>query len=362
MINDPKGALRNMDSHGTTPRILLIEDDIDTADLISEVLCDHFRANCVHHIETIAQMDTININTFDIIFSDFNLPDGTGLDILALCMNTETNPAVIMVTGQNEIETARQAIRAGAYDYIIKSPNFLDVIPLTAEKNIVVRRIKKENAELQVQLEESLDQIRESNEQLGAMIERLEEMALTDQLTGLANRHCLSETLTRMYAASDRYGTSLSCIMIDLDGFKGLNDTEGHQRGDELLCLAGRIITANCRQADIAARYGGDEFIILLPQTDCDTAANLAERIYHDFTKATRSFGRRPLPISLSLGIACTNVSQPAKGEHLISHADNALYAAKQAGKGRIMLCEPDGETAVRHQLSLTRTPFEPIP
>lgn len=343
------------------PKILIIEDDTDTATIMADILCDHFQEDCVRYTDSIANAAQENLAEIDLVICDYNLPDGNGLDALKILLKGKPDLPVIVVTGENEISIVLQAIKSGAYDYVVKSVNALEAIPLTVEKNLAVWRIKQENILLQNRLEESLAQIRESNEQLASMIERLEEMALTDPLTGLSNRRRLTEMLSRMFAVSSRYKSSLSCIMIDLDGFKEINDTEGHLRGDELLCLTSKIIKRNCRAADIAARYGGDEFVVLLPQTDRDTAANLAERLYSEFIKTVLRFEGKTSKVTLSLGIASTIISKPANGEQLIAHADRALYAAKKAGKGQIMLCESDGHTFVGHQVMSTGTPFESV-
>src|SRR6185436_6180964 len=107
----------------------------------------------------------------------------------------------------------------------------------------------------------------------------LEQMAATDPLTGLYNRRHFARVLEQLFAEAQRYDKDLACVMIDLDGYKQLNDTYGHQIGDQLLTMAGKVITANMRRMDIAARYGGDEFVLLLPQAGVEEANNAATRI-----------------------------------------------------------------------------------
>ena len=113
--------------------------------------------------------------------------------------------------------------------------------------------------------------------------------AATDPLTGLYNRRHFSRVLDQLYAEAQRYNKDLSCVMIDMDGFKQLNDTFGHQVGDQLLVLAGKVISANMRRMDVAARYGGDEFVLLLPHANADEAAGVAQRIRAEFKQASAS-------------------------------------------------------------------------
>ena len=328
-----------MDPGSDLPNLLIIEDDADTASLIVDTLTVHFKRPCICKAGTIQAALACDIHAIHLVLCDYNLPDGTGLDALRRLLALRPDLPVVMVTGQNEISTALEALRLGAYDYVVKAGEFLSIIPLTVEKNLARWRIKQENARLQRELETSLRQLQESHEQLSAMVAALEEMALTDALTGLSNRRRLNDALPRMFAEAQRYGTDLSCVMIDLDGFKALNDTLGHQRGDEVLRLAGRIVRANCRAADLAARYGGDEFVVVLPQTDCQTASVLAQRILREFDEASPALSAGAVkPVSMSAGIACSRTCRPTNGEQLLKIADQTLYAAKAAGKARIML------------------------
>jgi len=330
-------------SQTVPPNILVIEDDPDTRLLITDALTDHFQSDCVAAISTVAESEDVDLEPIDVVLCDYNLPDGCGIDILRSMIARQSDILFIMLTGEREVELAIEAIHAGAADYVLKTPQLIDVIPLVIEKNLVVWRIKQENLALQSKLEDSVYQVQDANAQLQTLVVRLEQMALTDDLTGLYNRRHLSQTMNRMFSESIRYDTELSCLMIDLDGFKQVNDTLGHQKGDDLLIKIGHIITSNCRESDVPARYGGDEFVILLPETNLDTAVIVAERMRKQFDN-TRKFpdstisNTDKLSISISVGIASRKSTTPNSAEHLIADADNALYSAKRIGRKCTMI------------------------
>ena len=152
---------------------------------------------------------------------------------------------VLMVTGENVGPIAAEAVRRGASDYVVKLGEYLFTIPLVVEKNLTLAKIKRENESLRRELERALAEVRDKNAQLQQSLRRLEEVAATDPLTGLYNRRHFSQLLEQLFAESQRYDNDLSCVMIDLDGYKQLNDAYGHQVGDQLLVLAGKVILAN---------------------------------------------------------------------------------------------------------------------
>jgi len=185
------------------------------------------------------------------------------------------------------------------------------------------------------------DQILRLNADLEERVQQrtrqLRELASRDPLTGLYNRRHFSEVLTARFSESVRYGAELSCLMMDLDDFKTVNDRFGHKTGDDVLILAARTITSQLRAADVAARFGGDEFIVLLPQTDAERAAVVAERVYAKF-KQELAEQHPQVSVSISIGIASVADTESETGEGLTHVADDALYQAKSLGKSRIVM------------------------
>ena len=162
-------------------------------------------------------------------------------------------------------------------------------------------------------------------------------MSITDPLTGLLNRRYLEERLTEELNRSTRYSYSMSCLMIDIDDFKNYNDRNGHQAGDVALKITAHSLKAALRSADIACRYGGEEFCILLPQTSVTEAGVIAERMRQKVTETDYPYGKsQPMgTVSISIGIS-TFARHIDTAESVIAAADRALYNAKRQGKNRI--------------------------
>jgi two-component system, cell cycle response regulator len=320
-------------------RILVVEDDPDQRDLIRETLQDHFGAETVTCAEGGHEVLGWDLTKFDAILTDFNLPDISGMDFLRAILQRCDRP-VIVVTGENVRQTASLAIRAGAYDYIVKAGDYLFTIPLIVEKNVEAWKVKQENRRLHEQQQQASREISIKNQQLKESLQKLEQMAATDPLTGLYNRRHFGEVLERYFAEAQRYGKDLACVMCDLDGYKKLNDTMGHQFGDKILQVTAKIITWNLRVMDVAARYGGDEFVILLPHASSELARNVGERIHAQFTFQMKSLIPAELPLSISMGIASVQHNRPANSDQLVAVADEALYEAKHGGKNRTVISE----------------------
>ncbi|MDX6506769.1 MAG: two-component system, cell cycle response regulator [Gaiellaceae bacterium] len=165
---------------------------------------------------------------------------------------------------------------------------------------------------------------------------RVASQATTDGLTGLANRRTLDEELALEWRRADRVGESLAFVLLDLDNFKGVNDTHGHPAGDAVLRAVGGILAAGVRQVDLAGRYGGEEFALVLPETDLTGALKLAERLRAALEAAPIELpGGEKLHTTASFGVAVKDTLATPDG--LVSAADEALYAAKRAGKNRVV-------------------------
>jgi two-component system cell cycle response regulator len=323
-----------------TLRLLVIEDDPDQMELLRQTLEDHFGAGTVRGAGSLHEACAQDWSAFHLILTDYNLPDGSGMELLEL-IKARCGTPVILVTGENVGRTAAEAIRRGATDYIVKVADYLYTIPLVIEKNLTVAKIKRENESLRNELELALSELRSKNRQLEESLQRVEEVAATDPLTQLYNRRHFGRVSEQMFAEAQRFDSELSCVMIDLDGYKQLNDTHGHQTGDQLLILAARAITANLRRMDVAARYGGDEFVLLLPRASAPDSQTVVTRIRDDFQSASAALLSQPRGVTMSIGIASVKSETVVSTDQLIGRADAALYRAKAEGRNRIIVSKP---------------------
>lgn len=321
------------------PRLLLIEDDPDTADLIIETLHDHFGVGCCEHVVDCAAARSAKIDHLDLVLSDMNLPDGSGLEVMEALLARRADLPIVFVTGENILSNAVAAVKRGAYDYVVKAGDYLFTIPVVVEKNLELWRIKRDNQRLASELAETLEAVRTKNRQLEEAVGRAERLAATDPLTGLANRRAFNTALGQRFAEAQRSGGDIAVLMMDLDGFKGLNDHAGHPAGDRMLVTAARAVENNCRHSDVAGRFGGDEFVVVLPSTGLEFARNIAERIRADFEKAAAMACRElehPGVVTMSAGLATLRGSDSTGYDQLVARADAALYAAKAGGKQRL--------------------------
>jgi diguanylate cyclase (GGDEF)-like protein len=215
------------------------------------------------------------------------------------------------------------------------SPHLIEMVEgLAAQAATAVQAIA-----VYQELAASKRQLQRLNEQLQESMSVQHHLARADTLTGIPNRRYLDETLETECARASRYGQPLSVVMADLDNLKHVNDLHSHQRGDDGLRHVAHIAREVCRQADMVGRYGGDEFVFVLPATRLAEAAELAERFRNTLAASPVTTGLgESIPLTVSLGVAeydSTTMSSPML---LIDRADRAMYAAKSAGRNRTML------------------------
>jgi diguanylate cyclase (GGDEF)-like protein len=245
------------------------------------------------------------------------------LDGLQACRLLKEDPAtrdipVIFLSALDDTATKVSGLSLGANDYISKPFRVEELLARVA----VAIRLKRER-----------DRLRESAEELRLRAEAASEMSMTDALTGLLNRHGLQRALQRELSEARRYARTLSCLLLDVDFFKSVNDTHGHAAGDAALTQAARVLTESVRGSDVVCRYGGEEFLVLAPETDARGALALAEKVR--LAVSSRLFGEGPLAFPLTLSAGVAELRPGESGNDMIARADEALYQAKQNGRNR---------------------------
>jgi diguanylate cyclase (GGDEF)-like protein len=254
---------------------------------------------------------------FPLMITDWEMPE---MDGVALCRALRSKEQgytyIILLTSRDAIEHLVAGLQSGADDYLIKPV----VEPELIARLNTGRRI--------VTLERSLRAANEENRRL----------SITDPLTGVHNRRFLMEQLPREIDRAARYGRQLSAIMCDVDFFKKINDTHGHQTGDEVLKWFGNALKTGMRTADWIARYGGEEFVIVLPETNVGNAAIAAEHLRKHIAEQPVRAGGQEFNVSASFGVSGwrDKVPQGATLDTLMAHCDSGVYASKAAGRNRI--------------------------
>jgi two-component system, cell cycle response regulator len=261
----------------------------------------------------------------DLVILDVVMADVDGFAVcrwLKMTSDTRDIP-VIMLTVKADVHDRVEGLNVGANDYLPKP---------FADEELEARIL----AALRVRATQS--ELRERNQQLEAMIHRVEALAITDPLTGLFNRRRFADVLRREFAVTKRYQNVLSCLMIDIDHFKLINDHHGHDFGDSVLKDVATTLLHNLREVDLACRYGGEEFAVLLPHTAKENALVVAERITRCVRELKLEPGGATVSVSVSIGIASTKDVTTNEAEELVRSADVALYEAKRLGRDRIVI------------------------
>jgi diguanylate cyclase (GGDEF)-like protein len=257
--------------------------------------------------------DALQRGSIDLVFMDVQMPGKSGMEWLGEFVNKQIAP-VIMLTGCNDEEIAAESIQLGAVAYLPKTKLGPEKLALTIDASI--ERWKQ-------------------NLQIKADQEEMERMANYDLLTGLYNRRAIMSKLEEYIKCARRYHEQISLFMIDIDDFKKINDQYGHIWGDNALAKVATLMRTSIRETDIAGRYGGDEFIIILPYTDLKYAYVIADRVRKTI-QSTRIDKSEIESFSLTISSGIAAWSQNDDCYSFLSRADKALYKAKNGGRNRI--------------------------
>lgn len=311
-----------------TNKVLVVDDDASILGVIAEVLEDE--GYIVYTASSGEEaVELLGENVFALVMSDIRLPGMNGVAVLEHVKQVSERTNVIMITSHASLETSIDSIKKGAYDYLLKPFEDLSLISNAAKRAVDAFNFDVERSQL-------IRSLKLSNQELERANERLHGLAIRDGLTDLFNHRHINEILDEQIRISALEDSSMSLIFVDVDKFKEFNDEYGHHHGDIILRELAALMRENVRNKDFVARWGGEEFVVLSPNTDEADAMRLAESLRrviaeHEFIRDSREFD---LPITISAGVASTH-SHKSKAA-LIEAADAALYEAKENGRNQV--------------------------
>jgi len=310
---DPATTL--MDAN-PTGRLLIIEDRPESVAWFSQALAPGHEVASVDTFEE--ALVRVRGGDYDLIVVSLGM---RGFDGLRLCSQLRSLPEgrnvpILVVVADGDRRKLNQALEMGVNDYLTRP----------VDKNELVARVRTQLRKKRYQ-----DRLRH-NVQLSL------EMAITDQLTGLHNRRYMARHLDNLVSQSARTGKPLAFLIMDVDFFREVNNNHGHDIGDEVLREFASRISANVRGIDLACRYGGEEFVVVMPDTDMGLAFSIAERLRRSIETTPIVISRAPgkINITISIGIAATT-GPGDNAEALLHRADQALYSAKRNGRNRVV-------------------------
>lgn len=307
-----------MDIEAKERRLLVVDDDPDSLEIISEALSWEG-----YQVKTAASgpeaLELLQDWRPDLVLLDVNMPGVSGVQTLKDLRQREKYVSVMFISGNSSTEAVISGLDSGADDYI---PKPFDPLELLARVRTQLR-------------------IKDLNDQLRVANEKLKELVDTDDLTGLFNMRSVYQRLESEMERARRFGRQVCVVMMDMDHFKSVNDGHDHLFGSFVLSEVGAIVKQCIRSIDLGARYGGDEFLIVLTETNAEGAMHFCERLRKEITGKLFKSGKDEMKLTCSIGFAITapgdNITD-ARG--LVRTADHALYEAKRSGRNCIRFVE----------------------
>jgi len=316
------------DKQERTPTLLIVDDDPSTAKLIRQWFADTM--DIVEAGDGLDGVQRAIEGQPDLLLLDLRMP---GLDGIGVARQLKDDPRtstipILVMSACRDTESKVEAFTAGADDYVTKPCELMEV-------EARLRSLLKKR--------EALLQIEQVVQNLSSTNERLEQSLMVDEKTGLYNFREFQRRLKAEWARAERYRVPLSLVFFDLDHFKTINDTLGHQPGDKILEEFAVLATGGARANDVAARYGGEEFAIILPRAGAAEAVTVAERL-RDRLSGQRWPDHPELTVTASFGVSELSMCEESTAERMVELADKALYIAKQSGRDRVMIIHDNGD------------------
>lgn len=309
--------------------ILIVDDNPDNL-LLLESMLEEFGVNIVSALNGKEAIEHAEKQDFALILLDVMMPEMDGYETATQLKRSEKTkhiPIIFLTALAQSNRDLERGYEVGAVDFLLKP-----IEPIVLESKV---RIFLEMARRQEKLTEATQMIKKQNI-------KLEQKAIRDSLTGLYNHEYLKEQLADEVERASRYHSHLSFLLMDLDHFKNVNDTCGHPFGDYVLHEFARRVTNMTRHSDVFGRYGGEEFALIMPHTDSQSAQLVAEKIREEISAKEFSSGGHNRLITVSIGICSFFGDKIVSPGEFVELADKALYQAKGSGRNCVVLYQPE--------------------
>jgi diguanylate cyclase (GGDEF)-like protein len=297
----------------SSKKILIVEDDGAILSLLDEALRQE---GYQVQTSTSAREAMERVKTFQphLVLTDNDMPEMTGLEMLREMRRQKNYVTVIFISGRADSQFVSEALRAGADDYIRK-PFRMNELQARVEVALRVNRVHRELMDANLKLQDMVDH---------------------DDLTGLFNMRSMYDKIDVEIKRAQRFGRYVACVMLDMDKFKSVNDSHDHLFGSFVLKEVGQIIRATMRDVDFAARYGGDEFLIVLTETSQNGVEVFTERLRRAVESRLFQQGTDQIRLTCSMGFSVGGTGVGSTARDLVRDADHALYKAKELGRNRV--------------------------
>lgn len=322
-------------SNHKKPVVLIVDDNKQNLQYLS-AMCE----NCGYDVAIATDgnqvMEFVKNDTPDIILLDIIMPIMDGIKI---CKNLKRNKLtksipIIFITAKNDSQDIIDGFEAGGVDYVTKPFNSHELIS-RIKTHIDLKLSRDELKEKNIQLTKKNEEIIKMYTKLKLMMETVEQMSITDYLTNLYNRRYIIDRITKEIARFKRLKKDFCLIVCDVDNFKFINDTYGHDHGDKVLQSIAFVLNDSIREVDMVARWGGEEFMLLLPETSIDGANILAERLRLSIQSNKVVVNDTTLSVTITLGICSYNGRDQM--DEFVCKADTAMYQGKKSGRNCVI-------------------------
>ena len=326
--------------------LLYVEDEDAVRDLTSGILKNFVKSITIakdgqEGLELFKKHNEIvDENSFDLVVTDINMPRLGGLEMLQEIRKIDNNIPTVITTAHDDPSFLKKSINLKVKGYVSKPLNMSDLVENIAqavESKFLRVELENSNQNLTKEVEFKTKELQKVIKDLEDKNSILTYQATHDNLTTLSNRLKLNEELDKEILREHRYKHGMSLLMLDIDDFKKVNDTYGHNVGDIVLKELANILKNCTRETDLCARWGGEEFIVVLPETPQKAAAIVSENIRKEFENF--KFDQIDHNITVSIGLTEHDIQNDTK-EDLIGKADIALYKAKNSGKNKVVIYE----------------------